>query len=303
MPVRPDAIIIADHALARRRAALRSLADFATATDRRLNGPRQVCCRINRAVFDSAEPARNAGPRLVCALCRADRAGGRDMTFSENGVRPRCGWQQNKKPAARRCSERRIHSRFAREYRDRRRRPPQAGCFSRRSLRQRSGPPAPVSPQWRGGTALWDAGEHQPLSLGQAAKACGRSKSALSRDIKAGKFSASRNPDGSLAITPAELFRAFPPASHNTTSNVPRDDSQPVGNGASTVEHMAPTADLMLLRERVAKAEGERDLLLDQVAALRARLDREAEERRKLIAILTGRGCRGVEGGSGSRYG
>jgi hypothetical protein len=96
VPVRPDAIIIADHALARRRAALRSLADFATATDRRLNGPRQVCCRINRAVFDSAEPARNAGPRLVCALCRADRAGGRDMTFSENGVRPRCGWQQNK---------------------------------------------------------------------------------------------------------------------------------------------------------------------------------------------------------------
>jgi hypothetical protein len=33
------------------------------------------------------------------------------------------------------------------------------------------------------------------LSLGQAAKACGRSKSALSRDIKAGKFSTSRNPD------------------------------------------------------------------------------------------------------------
>lgn len=73
--------------------------------------------------------------------------------------------------------------------------------------------------------------------------------------------------------------------SHNTTSNVPRDDSQPVGNGASTVKHMPPTADLMLLRERVAKAEGERDLLLDQVADLRARLDREAEERRKLIAI------------------
>jgi hypothetical protein len=67
---------------------------------------------------------------------------------------------------------------------------------------------------------------------------------------------------------------------------------------------MAPTADLMLLRERVAKTEGARDLLLDQVADLRARLDREAEERRKLIAILTGpRGCRGVEGGSGSRYG
>lgn len=41
------------------------------------------------------------------------------------------------------------------------------------------------------------------IVAGQAAKACGRSKSALSRDIKAGKFSASRNPDGSLAIDPA----------------------------------------------------------------------------------------------------
>jgi hypothetical protein len=51
---------------------------------------------------------------------------------------------------------------------------------------------------------------------------------------------------------------------------------------------MAPTADLMLLRERVAKAEGERDLLLDQLADLRVRLDCEAEERRKLPAILTG---------------
>ena len=267
--MRPDAIIIADHALARRRAALRSLADFATATDRRLNGPRQVCCRINRAVFDSAEPARNAGPRLVCALCRADRAGGRDMTFSENGVRPRCGWQQNKNrqrggvpnggfivallantvtgDAARR---KRVAFHAAVCDSDRARQPlfPRSGAAAR---------------------PLWDAGEHQPLSLGQAAKACGRSKSALSRDIKAGKFSASRNPDGSLAIDPAELFRAFSPVSHNTTSNVPRDDSQPVGNGASTVEHMAPTADLMLLRERVAKAEGERDLLLDQVAALR----------------------------------
>jgi hypothetical protein len=128
-----------------------------------------------------------------------------------------------------------------------------------------------------------------PLSLGQAAKACGRSKSALSRDVKAGRISAFRNPDGSLAIDPAELFRMFPPVSHNGSSNVPWDDSQPLGNGRGTGEHLVATADLIALRERVAKAEGERDLLLDQVADLRRRLDLEAEERRKLTALLTHR--------------
>ena len=50
-------------------------------------------------------------------------------------------------------------------------------------------------------------------SLGQAAKATGRSKSALSRDIKAGKISATRNTDGSLSIDPAELHRVHPAVS------------------------------------------------------------------------------------------
>jgi hypothetical protein len=127
------------------------------------------------------------------------------------------------------------------------------------------------------------------LSLGQAAKAVGRSKSALSRDVKAGKVSATRNTDGSLAIEPSELFRVFPPVSQN---NAPWSDPQPPGNGAETVERVndnAPqwAADSLQLRERLAKAEAERDLLLDVVADLRAQRDREAEERRRLIAVLT----------------
>lgn len=40
-------------------------------------------------------------------------------------------------------------------------------------------------------------------SMGQAARAVGKAKSTLSRDVKAGKISATRNPDGSLAIDPA----------------------------------------------------------------------------------------------------
>jgi hypothetical protein len=127
------------------------------------------------------------------------------------------------------------------------------------------------------------------LSLGQAAKAVGRSKSALSRDVKAGKISASRNADGSLAIEPSELFRVFPPVSQ---SNGMWSDPQPLDNGAGTVERVNDTPpqrapDSLQLYQRLAKAEAERDLLLDQVADLRTRLDREGEERRRLIAVLT----------------
>jgi hypothetical protein len=117
-----------------------------------------------------------------------------------------------------------------------------------------------------------------PLTLGQAAKACGRSKSALSRDIKAGKVSATRNADGSLAIDPSELFRVYEPVSRgNSPSNGKWDESQPVSIVRGTgVEH--PEVDH--LRRIVSIHE-------DTIRDLRTRLDREAEERRALIAILT----------------
>jgi hypothetical protein len=114
--------------------------------------------------------------------------------------------------------------------------------------------------------------------LGQAARACGRSKSALSRDVKSGKLSAIRNADGSLAIEASELFRVYEPVSQSTRpSNGKWHESQPLPPTAGTgFEHR----EIELLRERVAAdAETIRDL--------RARLDREAEERRALIAILT----------------
>jgi hypothetical protein len=44
--------------------------------------------------------------------------------------------------------------------------------------------------------------------------------------------------------------------------------------------------DSLQLHQRLAKAEAERDLLLDQVADLRAQRERDAEERRALTARL-----------------
>ena len=47
------------------------------------------------------------------------------------------------------------------------------------------------------------------LSLSQAAKLTGKSKSTINRAIKSGKISATRHDDGSYSIDPAELSRAF----------------------------------------------------------------------------------------------
>ena len=47
------------------------------------------------------------------------------------------------------------------------------------------------------------------LSLSQAAKAAGKSKSTINRAIKSGKLSATRHDDGSYTIDGSELSRAF----------------------------------------------------------------------------------------------
>ena len=47
------------------------------------------------------------------------------------------------------------------------------------------------------------------LSLSQAAKLTGKSKSTINRAIKTGKLSATRHEDGSYSIDPTELARVF----------------------------------------------------------------------------------------------
>ena len=113
------------------------------------------------------------------------------------------------------------------------------------------------------------------LTLGQAAKETGYSKTAISRAIKSGRISANRNELGEYQIDPAELFRVYP-----VTISV----------DTKTEQHTTPKDDSSLhvqiesLREVLRQIEGERD-------DLRRRLDEEAAERReaqaKLTALLT----------------
>ena len=83
------------------------------------------------------------------------------------------------------------------------------------------------------------------LSLSQAAKLTGKSKSTINRAIKTGKLSATRHEDGTYSIDPSELARAF--------------DVEPF-EGAKRSD-----------------AEPDRTLLVERIEALEAMLSRERE--------------------------
>jgi hypothetical protein len=125
--------------------------------------------------------------------------------------------------------------------------PPNARPFNRYAE------PVKKHPHEAGGTGLG-------YTLGQAAKAVGKSKATILRAIKSGKLSADRNPDRTFAIDPAELARAFPPTD--------------------------PRAGQMQQSD-TAGLQRENQLLREVVDDLRRRLDQSEEERRRLTLMLT----------------
>lgn len=119
-------------------------------------------------------------------------------------------------------------------------------------------------------------------TLGEAAKATGRSKATIHRAIQSHKISAVKDDaTGSWLIEPAELHRVFPPVS-----------SEPLQNGAMRQNEMAPetgeTAELKRrLEELRAERERERADKDEVIDDLRRRLDASDEERRKVQMQLT----------------
>lgn len=108
-------------------------------------------------------------------------------------------------------------------------------------------------------------------TLGTAAAAAGVSKTTLRRAIQSGRLSAIRCDDGSYEIDPAELHRAFPGHSDGAVVLARSVTANDTGELRVEVE---------MLRERLA----DKDAVIDD---LRRRLDAEAEERRRLTALLT----------------
>jgi len=150
-----------------------------------------------------------------------------------------------------------------------------------------------VTPPHRVTVALTsETGDSMAYTLGEAARAVGRSKTTLGRAIKSGRISASRAEDGSYLIDPAELHRVF----SVTRDRHPTMERSVTPNGPEP----APSAETLALRQLLEERER---LVGEQASAirdLRTRLDRadeerrterlqEAEERRRLLALLTDR--------------
>lgn len=113
-------------------------------------------------------------------------------------------------------------------------------------------------------------------TLGEAAKAVGKSKTTLHRAIKSGRISAQRTSDGSYSIDSAELHRVFPPLPTVTgTEPLPRNDT----------EHQSNTLETLRLHLKIQEKERqrERELLQETIADLREDRDRWRQQATALL--------------------
>lgn len=112
------------------------------------------------------------------------------------------------------------------------------------------------------------------LSLREAATATGTSKSTILRAIQSGRLSAPRTDDGGYAIDPAELFRVYQPRSSEGNDV---DQAQDRGAVQDTTFH--ETQDVVELRVRNARLEGELSALKALLEAERKRAEELKEDR------------------------
>lgn len=103
-------------------------------------------------------------------------------------------------------------------------------------------------------------------TLGQAAKATGKSKSTISAAVKDGRISSKRTETGAYAIDPAELHRVFAPiGSEHVQSNETAPPKTAQSNDLDTLELFkrlgAAEAQVETMREMLDEMRGERDHL------------------------------------------
>lgn len=132
------------------------------------------------------------------------------------------------------------------------------------------------------------------LTLGQAARLTGTSKTTLTRAIKGGRLSATRNDDGSYTIDPAELSRVYrvtveTPATVAATGDVARD-ATPARDPHATPDTRALEAEieglkaqLAIMREYTAQQIDElkhqRDAWQEQATSAQRLLEHQAPRR------------------------
>lgn len=103
-------------------------------------------------------------------------------------------------------------------------------------------------------------------TLGEAAKAVGKSKATISKAIKTGKISATRNEDGSFTIEAVELHRVYPPAPTSTVQI--EQHSTPTSTGLTDSEIIELRIKLEAAHQRIADLEDDRDAWKQQANRL-----------------------------------
>ena len=107
-------------------------------------------------------------------------------------------------------------------------------------------------------------------TLGQAAKATGKSKTTIQRAVAKGLISGEKGQNGEYKIDPAELHRVFPLQNYATVSdNAIWNETRPLGDSAELAARIKGLEE-MLVREREALDEirADRDAWKQQATAL-----------------------------------
>lgn len=115
------------------------------------------------------------------------------------------------------------------------------------------------------------------LSLGQAAKETGKSKSTISKAVKSGRLSAIRNDQGGWDIDPSELFRVYNRVNPETVEETSLGARQETPE--ETPDDKVLKAELKFLHEQVTSLKEDRDHWRDQAKSATALLTHDRAEK------------------------
>lgn len=106
-------------------------------------------------------------------------------------------------------------------------------------------------------------------TAGQAAKATGVATATITRALKSGKISGHKDENGSWAIDPAELHRAFPPVSSKAHENpfMKHVETRPA-TPERTADIRALEREVQTLRDALGDAREDRDKWRDMAERL-----------------------------------
>lgn len=111
-------------------------------------------------------------------------------------------------------------------------------------------------------------------TLGEAAKATGKSKATLSKAIKSGRISAMKGDTGAFQIDPSELHRVYPITVH------PEQNSTPI-------ETPTNTENTGIIRELQARLEAAQERLADKESVIADLREDRDKWRQQATALLS----------------